>query len=133
MSRAPFTCAYTNERICRDWIETEKALEEETQIIHTSQMGFLTTKILEDGYRLFIHDFGFNPYAIKNEMVMKEIFLGENIWTSFTVYSGVNLFEYWQKGYCDYFACWYERHKNLYEDVQITSESNIPYNITEIF
>jgi hypothetical protein len=57
--------------------------------IHTTQMGLLSTSLLEKGYHIFIHEYGREPYEIK---------LGDNECTNRYIRAGHNLFKMWVSG-----------------------------------
>lgn len=67
------------------WDMTEYAILRKTNIIHTTQMGFLSWSVtlFEEGYRIFIHETLDDVYEIKlgtdNERTNREIKKGHNI------------------------------------------------------
>lgn len=38
------------------WKETEAAIKDLPKVIHTTQMGLLSTRLLDAGYHIFIHE-----------------------------------------------------------------------------
>lgn len=72
------------------WITTQEQIENGKNIIHTTQMGLLNTRLFELGYRIFIHEYELEYYEIVlgsgNERTNREIKMGHN------------LFKMWQSG-----------------------------------
>ncbi|MBD5584084.1 MAG: hypothetical protein HDQ88_03305 [Clostridia bacterium] len=75
---------------CHGWYETLNAIEKRTPCIATTQMGLLSTRLIEDGYRVFVHPADERPYEIrlddKNTCTDKELRMTHN------------LFRMWQAG-----------------------------------
>lgn len=72
------------------WYETSKAIEEHRKYIATTQMGLLDTRLIKDGYRIFVHPVDEEQYEIrldeKNTCTDKELRMAHN------------LFKMWQAG-----------------------------------
>lgn len=72
------------------WKTTENQLKIGKSMIHTTQMGFLHTRLFSLGYRVFIHE---------SENQFYEIVLGSgNERTDREIKAGHNLFKMWQAG-----------------------------------
>ena len=71
------------------WVNTIRAINNNTQQIHTTQMGVLSTKLFEIGYRIFIHPYDSEVFEIK---------LGQNNTTDREIRTGHNLFALWKNG-----------------------------------
>ena len=71
------------------WRATEVAIQELWPVIHTTQMGLLSTRLFDLGYRIFVHP---------TTHTMYEINLGENTCTDREIHSGHDLFRLWQNG-----------------------------------
>lgn len=72
------------------WVDTVRALNNRTEKIHTTQMGVLSTKLFEFGYRVFIHPYDDEAYEIKLG--------GDNDRTDREIRMGHNLFKLWMNG-----------------------------------
>lgn len=72
------------------WNETENAIANRSEVIFTTQMGLLSSRLFEYGYRIFVHETEWIYYEIKlgsgNERTSREIRMGHN------------LFKMWQAG-----------------------------------
>ena len=76
--------------IFHSWNTTKNQIEIGKSTIHTTQMGLLSTDLIERGYKIFIHESRANCY---------EIVLGENNErTDKAIRSAHNLFRMWQTG-----------------------------------
>ena len=53
---------------CRCWYETERVVQNGAPYIITTQMGFLSTNLIEAGYRVFIHPANGVQYEIRRGM-----------------------------------------------------------------
>lgn len=66
-----------------DWLQTEMAIKKGEGIIRTLQMGMLSTRLFDCGYRIFVHEHGAQPYEIVlgpcNERTNREIRMGHNL------------------------------------------------------
>lgn len=72
------------------WVDTVRAINSKVDYICTTQMGVLTTKLFELGYRVFVHPYDDEPYEIK---------LGnENTRTDREIRMEHNLFNLWKSG-----------------------------------
>jgi hypothetical protein len=71
------------------WVNTIRAINNNVEQIHTTQMGVLTTKLFEFGYRIFIHPYDSDSYEIK---------LGHNETTNREITMSNNLFNLWKSG-----------------------------------
>ncbi len=75
------------------WRETERCIKYDDEIVCTSQMGLLSTRLFELGYKIFIHENRLSMYEIKlgndNERTDREIKLGHD------------LFKLWRNGEFD--------------------------------
>jgi len=71
------------------WVDTIRAINSKVEQIHTTQMGILTTKLFELGYRIFVHPYDDEPYEIK---------LGVNDCTDREIKMENNLFNLWKSG-----------------------------------
>ena len=80
---------YENEFAPKDclhgWIETRDAVLSGQNTINTTQMGFLSTSLLNCGYRVFLNE-------------ENEIKLGENPFTGREIKVGHDLFKLWTNG-----------------------------------
>lgn len=72
------------------WVDTVRAVNNHTEKIHTTQMGVLSTKLFELGYRVFVHPYDDEPYEIKLG--------GDNDRTDREIRMGHNLFKLWMNG-----------------------------------
>lgn len=78
--------------LAHTWATTLKAIQILDPVIHTTQMGLLSTMLWEAGYRIFIHE--------NDEMY--EVKLGcENARTNRELRMGHNLFKMWMNGEFD--------------------------------
>ena len=76
--------------VSNSWNDTQKQIEENQQVIYTTQMGLLSTRLFEDGYRIIIHE---------SETCAYEIKLGkENTRTNRIIRMGLNIFNLWRAG-----------------------------------
>lgn len=75
------------------WVDTIRAINSNIEQIHTTQMGVLTTKLFEFGYRIFVHPYDDEHYEIK---------LGSNDCTDREIKMEHNLFNLWKAG--EFFA-----------------------------
>jgi hypothetical protein len=71
------------------WVDTIRAVNNHIAQIHTTQMGILSTKLFEFGYKVFIHPYDNNTYEIK---------LGKNETTDREIRMEHNLFNLWRSG-----------------------------------
>lgn len=69
------------------WKETEDAIYELKPIIHTTQMGLMSTVLFEYGYKIFVHSKNGKHYEVK---------LGENTCTQREIRVGHNIFNLWR-------------------------------------
>lgn len=74
---------------CSCWDDTEYEIKNRKPIIHTTQIGCLSTKLLEIGYRIFVHPTNSSSYEIK---------LGKNASTTRYICPTHNLFRLWLAG-----------------------------------
>lgn len=75
------------------WHETIQAIDEfHLETIHTQQMGLLSTRLVEKGYRIFVH-----PYKEKSYEIRVGIGV-ENECTKKELRPAHNLFRMWQAG-----------------------------------
>lgn len=72
------------------WYETEMEIRRLLPEIHTTQMGILNTKLLDMGYRIFIHPMGNGEEY--------EISYGGNTCTDKEIRPIHNLFKMWENG-----------------------------------
>lgn len=79
----------TDKPYCQCWHETVNQIRSREQNIITTQMGCLSTDLLEIGYRIFIHPDAKRQYEIK---------LGENTCTLREIRPAHNLFKMWVVG-----------------------------------
>lgn len=82
-------CIPADRPYCQCWQETENEIRNRTPYIITTQMGCLSTALLEIGYRIFVHPDKERQYEIK---------LGENTCTNREIRGGHNLFKLWMAG-----------------------------------
>ena len=75
-------CALTYPATCR-------AIQQLCDTIWTTQMSFLSTRLLEDGWRIFIHEQYGGIYEVR---------LGKNGRTDREIRPGHDLFKLWQAG-----------------------------------
>ena len=75
---------------CRCWYETEKKIQERASYIITTQMGLLSTRLIEKGYRVFIHPANEDWYEISLG--------GNNTCTNKELRLAHNLFKMWEAG-----------------------------------
>ena len=75
-------------KVSSSWKETKRRIENNEDIIHTNQMSFLSTKLFEKGYCIFVHEYSRKlrrnlVYEIKlgknNERTDKEIRMCHNL------------------------------------------------------
>lgn len=74
---------------CRCWYETDRQVHDNRDYIVTTQMGYLSTMLLEKGYRIFVHPGYDSKYEIK---------LGQNTCTQKEIRLAHNLFKMWATG-----------------------------------
>ncbi|MBR0147371.1 MAG: DUF4314 domain-containing protein [Eubacterium sp.] len=75
------------------WKMTEAAIVAHKAEIHTTQMGFLSTSLFDQQYRIFVHP------PVKSGLLPYEILLGtKNTCTSREISMGNNLFNMWMAG-----------------------------------
>ena len=72
------------------WEETQSKIKKGFNYIYTMQMGLLSTRLFEAGYRIFIHESPLEQYEIKLG--------GDNARTNREIKMGHNLFKMWQSG-----------------------------------
>jgi hypothetical protein len=72
------------------WVDTVRAINSCVETIHTTQMGVLSTKLFEFGYRVFIHSYDDEAYEIKLG--------GDNTRTNREIRVEHNLFNLWKSG-----------------------------------
>lgn len=72
------------------WNETETQIENGKNYIKTTQMGSLSTRLFELGYRIFVHESYDSAYEIELG--------GDNERTNREIKMGHNLFKMWQAG-----------------------------------
>lgn len=73
-----------------DWFHTEMAIARGDEVIRTLQMGMLSTRLFDYGYRIFVHEHEDQAY---------EIVLGScNKRTNRKITMGHNLFKMWVAG-----------------------------------
>ena len=70
-----------------DWVGSELAIGSE-EVIHTTQMGLLESRLFDLGYRIFVHTYN----------GMYEIKLGQNDCTDKEIRKEHNLFKMWLAG-----------------------------------
>ena len=76
--------------VCNSWNSTQKQIEENQQLIYTTQMGLLSTELFERNYKIIIHE---------NETCSYEIKIGnENTRTNREIRIFHNLFKLWKSG-----------------------------------
>lgn len=80
---------YYGSLIC-SWKETLFEIEKGINNIYTIQMGLLSTRLFEAGYRIFIHESPLRQYEIKLG--------GDNACTNREIKMGHNLFKMWCSG-----------------------------------
>lgn len=72
-----------NFSVFHSWDLTENQIGIGTNIINTTQMGLLSTELIEKGYRIFIHESEESSYEIviggKNERTNKALRLAHNL------------------------------------------------------
>lgn len=78
------------EPIFCSWNTTQNQIKIGKSIIHTTQMGLLSTELFELGYRIFIHESKTEFYEI--------IFGSQNERTNREIKMGHNLFKMWESG-----------------------------------
>ena len=65
------------------WTETKEAVAQKQVMIHTVQMGLLSTRLIEAGYRVFVHPVEGRVYEIrldeKNDCTDKELRPAHNL------------------------------------------------------
>lgn len=84
--------ALTPEKVLCTWEDTDAEILCDTPVIHTVQMGLLSTELFEHDYRVFIHN-GFDTTEIK---------LGDNSpVTNRYIKPEHNLFKLWKGGEFD--------------------------------
>lgn len=84
--------ALTSEQVLCTWEDTESEILCDSPVIHTTQMGLLSTELFEHDYHIFIHN-GFRQVEIK---------LGDNSpITKREIRMGHNLFHLWRGGEFD--------------------------------
>lgn len=83
---------YNNPCAIHSWEDTEKAIDNNFSVIHTTQMGLLSTELFKSDYRIFIHD---------AEDDIHEIKLGEDERTGKWIRACHNIFKMWR---CNHFA-----------------------------
>lgn len=82
--------AYEHHDCFNGYKETERAIMKRRNTIRTTQMCFLSTRLFEMGYRVFVHNEKGKP-AI-------EIRLGKTLSTRRVIKMAHNLFKLWQAG-----------------------------------
>ncbi len=69
--------------VFHSWNTTQNQIRIGKSTIHTTQMGLLSTKLFDLGYRIFIHESENEFYEIvlgcKNERTNREIKMGHNL------------------------------------------------------
>ena len=69
--------------VFHSWSLTMEQIQCQKSIIQTTQMGLLSTRLFELGYRIFIHEAPREQYEIKlgdkNERTNREIKMGHNL------------------------------------------------------
>lgn len=71
------------------WYETEKAIKNMEPYIVTTQMALMNTRLIESGYKIFVHSSDGNMYEIK---------LGKNTCTDKEIRREHNIFKIWENG-----------------------------------
>lgn len=71
------------------WHETEEMIRAGYRRIDTAQMGLLSTRLIADGYRIFVHPRDGSRYELR---------LGGNDCTDKEIRPAHNLFRMWQAG-----------------------------------
>ena len=72
------------------WRETRNAIAAQKPYVATTQMGILSTQLIRDGYRVFVHPADERPYEIRLD--------GKNTCTDKELRMEHNLFRMWQAG-----------------------------------
>ena len=81
---------FEHSSVLHGWVETVREINSNSPYIFTTQMGLLSTKLFELGYRIFVaNSKDENPFEIR---------LGSNDCTDREVRMGHNLFKMWQNG-----------------------------------
>lgn len=71
------------------WYETKKGIKNKVPYIITTQMGLLSTRLIEAGYRVFVHPADEEQYEIR---------IGQNTCTDREICLSHNLFKMWEAG-----------------------------------
>lgn len=71
------------------WHETENMVRAGRDRIDTAQMGLLSTRLIESGYRIFVHPASGRPYELR---------LGSNDCTDKELRPAHDLFRMWRAG-----------------------------------
>ena len=85
--------SYYNSNCIHSWRDTERAIEKGNNYIETTQMGLLSTNLIEKGYHIFVH----NHYDD-----FFEITLGTCERTDKDIRLAHNIFKLWKAGTFDY-------------------------------
>jgi len=75
---------------CSGWYETKKEIENRSPRIITTQMGLLSTRLIEVGYRVFVHPAKGEAYEISMDYF--------NTSTAKEIRPAHNLFRMWENG-----------------------------------
>ena len=79
-----YCCSVTKRNSClHEWIPLKLAIASGQEIINTTQMGMLSTELIELGYRIFVHESDVDFYEIviggNNERTNKDLRMAHNL------------------------------------------------------